>query len=60
MDHLDIGGFVIIENPRNSYLWLHPRIIELTKRDGMYFVETHNCMHGGARRKGSKFLTNLP
>eukprot|EP00972_Heterocapsa_arctica_P091294 13470090-Heterocapsa_arctica.AAC.1 len=50
---LDRGGFVIVDNPRNSYLWLRPRFVELAKRSGMHVIETHNCMHGGERRKAT-------
>ena len=40
-----------IENPENSLFCFFPAIAEVLQRIGGHSVSFHNCMHGGARNK---------
>ena len=52
--HLDI--LVSIENPRGSYYWELPPVVELRKDPRMQDNDMQNCMHGSERDKWSRWL----
>lgn len=56
--HAQGRGFVV-ENPKRSYMWQLPEMRRLSAQRDVRAVHLHNCVHGGARRKHTTFLTNL-
>ena len=44
-----------VENPENSLFWIFPAIEETLAEVGGHSVSFHNCMHGGARNKLTKW-----
>ena len=48
------------ENPARSYMWLTKWFVKLEKMTGVQSVYYDGCMHGGSRKKRSKWLTNVP
>ena len=44
-----------IENPENSLFWFFPAIEQILAAIGGHSVSFHNCMHGGARNKLTKW-----
>ena len=44
-----------IENPENSLFWVFPAIEQVLASIGGHSVSFHNCMHGGARNKLTKW-----
>ena len=44
-----------VENPENSLFWLFPDIQQVMQSVGGYSISFHNCMHGGKRKKLTKW-----
>ena len=59
-----LGCFWSVENPRGSYLWLHPAMVDLAKQG--FQVKYDNCAYGavipgeGPYMKPTTLLTNAP
>ena len=46
---------VSVENPENSLFWLYPDMVTIMQTIGGHSVSFHNCMHGGRRKKLTKW-----
>ena len=44
-----------VENPENSLFWLFPDMVEAMLAAEGYSISFHNCMHGGKRKKLTKW-----
>ena len=44
-----------VENPENSLFWLFPDIQQIMQSIGGFSISFHNCMHGGKRKKLTKW-----
>ena len=44
-----------VENPENSLFWLFPEIQQIMQSIGGFSISFHNCMHGGKRKKLTKW-----
>ena len=57
---IDTGVGFTIENPTNSYMWMTAPFVGLLSRPEVLAVEMDLCMHGSARNKSQKLVTNCP
>ena len=44
-----------VENPENSLFWLFPEVAQVMQDIGGFSSSFHNCMHGGKRKKLTKW-----
>jgi hypothetical protein len=51
--------YFYLENPRNSYFWHIPPIVELTSRKDVIIRTCQACMLGSKRDKWTSFATNI-
>jgi hypothetical protein len=49
------GILCSVENPENSLFWLFPEVQEVMLEVGGFSISFHNCMHGGRRKKLTKW-----
>ena len=57
---LEAGRYFILENPARSLLWNLPVFRQLAKASGVEWSVLHNCAFGGARRKYTGIMSNIP
>eukprot|EP00971_Amphidinium_carterae_P352368 6492567-Amphidinium_carterae.2 len=51
------GAAVVLENPRNAYYWVVPRVLALL-HSGFADFDYHSCAWGGARAKKQRLRSN--
>ena len=56
----DRGILVTMENPRNSYLWQTPYVLDLQRHVPTAKADFQVCMFGGSRDKWTSILANFP
>lgn len=47
-----------VENPENSLFWLYPDVVQVMQSVQGSSTSFHNCMHGGKRKKLTKWWSN--
>ena len=47
-----------VENPENSLFWLYPDVVKVMQQVQGCSTSFHNCMHGGKRKKLTKWWAN--
>ena len=47
----EAGAAIAIENPKRSWIWKHPAMLDLASCNGVFEVVFQHCMHGGPARQ---------
>ena len=53
-----LGLWVLVENPRNSLYWETTFAQQYIKRIETFWIDFHNCAHGGSRDKLTRLWSN--